>query len=279
MEKKTIKATNESSFSFTSLSDPRSRDKSYQNSFLSKQNGGGPNILSKTPSEISQKESFTQDKGYLQEETKISYGSSFESSDEKIARLEKELDIQKNQLNQLIGSHIRFENNIMNLVSELKQEIVDLQKANETKDEEIRDLKKIMELHKRAINNLQNKRNEQGAQLTKDTEEEKTVERVHEATQRPQMISEDKLPIGELEGGGQISEIQVQTNSVSVSSVGLLHEIAEEIGEVYYITKTGSSYHRDRCDYLKQSKISITKEELEKLKRVKKLTPCKMCFK
>eukprot|EP01017_Pseudomicrothorax_dubius_P030471 TRINITY_DN3808_c0_g1_i4.p1 TRINITY_DN3808_c0_g1~~TRINITY_DN3808_c0_g1_i4.p1 ORF type:complete len:141 (-),score=22.21 TRINITY_DN3808_c0_g1_i4:101-466(-) len=115
--------------------------------------------------------------------------------------------------------------------------------------------------------------------LTKDTEEEKTVERVHEATQRPQMISEDKLPIGELEGGGQISEIQVQTNSVSVSSVGLLHEIAEEIGEVYYITKTGSSYHRDRCDYLKQSKISITKEELEKLKRVKKLTPCKMCFK
>lgn len=40
-----------------------------------------------------------------------------------------------------------------------------------------------------------------------------------------------------------------------------------------YITKTGHKYHRESCQYLRQSKIKTT---LEKAK-AKGLEPCKVC--
>ncbi len=49
---------------------------------------------------------------------------------------------------------------------------------------------------------------------------------------------------------------------------------ADSLSEIVYITDTGEKYHRDGCQYLRQSKHAISLEDAQN----EGYTPCKKCF-
>ena len=95
---------------------------------------------------------------------------------------------------------------------------------------------------------------------------------------------EETSTIKEIEKVETVSNIKTETNTSKNSTSSISSTVSNnkpitsissdnKKEETVYKTKTGSKYHRNGCQYLRKSKIAVTKENAIR----QGLTPCSRC--
>lgn len=114
-----------------------------------------------------------------------------------------------------------------------------------------------------------------GDKNTRIQELEAQVETLEEQVETLETQLAEKSAVSASQSTGSSSGQTASQSSGSASSSGSSSSSSSETqSQTVYITRTGSKYHRDGCQYLRQSQIAISLSDA----KARGYTPCSRCF-